>query len=73
VNGTGQIVLARDEALQVHAVLGVVEDWLLHCDPWITDDLTGFLHPGGRARQVIDQLGDAGCILGQLLHQQEEQ
>jgi hypothetical protein len=38
---------------------------------WLTDDLTDFLHPGGQARQVIDQLGDARCILGQLLRKHD--
>jgi hypothetical protein len=68
----GQLTLTREEAWQVHAVLAVVEDWLLGSADWVLDDLTAFLRPAGQALQVIGQLGDAGCILGQLLRLEEQ-
>jgi hypothetical protein len=67
----GQVILARDEARQIAAVLGTVEDWLLHAGEWVLDDLSGFLRPRSRAGEVIEELGDAGVMLARLLREEE--
>jgi len=71
--GGQQIVLARDQAWHLAAVLGTVEDWLLHSGEWVLDDLSAFLRPRSQAREVLGELGDAGVILGRLLREEEEQ
>jgi hypothetical protein len=68
--GPGGIVLSVTEAVELAALLGMVEDWLLHTDEAVLGDLARFLdphaHPQG-TRPLIDALGDAGVNLAQLL------
>jgi hypothetical protein len=61
--------LIRDEVVELAHLLGVVEDWLLHTDEIVLDDLKSFLHATGpqRVSQFIDDLGDAGVTLARLL------
>lgn len=62
--------LIRDEVAELAHLLGVVEDWLLHTDEIVLDDLESFLpHATGpqRVSQFIDALGDAGVTLARLL------
>lgn len=66
----GGIVLSVTEAVELAALLGMVEDWLLHTDEVVLGDLARFLGPhahGQDARPLVDALGDAGVNLTHLL------
>lgn len=62
------IHLHLDEAHDLCHLLGQFEDWLLHTNDAVLDDLAGFLSATGwhhptAAHAVIDALGDAGVLL----------
>jgi hypothetical protein len=68
--GPGGIVLSVTEATELAALLGLVEDWLLHTDQQVLGDLAAFLGPRTccqGARPIIDALGDASVNLAHLL------
>lgn len=62
------VVLHGDEAVDLAWVLGEVEDWLLHTDQGVLDDLDRFLGPAvlGRTRvaDVVDLLGRYSSLIG---------
>jgi hypothetical protein len=69
MNGIPALVtLQDDEAADLSWLLGEVEDWLLHTDALVLDDLDRFLGPAvlgvARAGEVIEQLGRYSCLLG---------
>lgn len=65
---TAGVLLHGDEAAELAAVLGQVEDWLLHTDELVTADLDRFLGPpvlgAARVADVVDQLGHYGSLIG---------
>jgi hypothetical protein len=67
---SGEITLAATEIAEIAHLLGTLQDWLLHCDPLVVDDLAGFLpRTAGPepARGFIDALGETGVMLIRLL------
>jgi hypothetical protein len=62
------VMLHCDEAADLARLLGEVEDWLLHADPLVLDDLDRFRGPPvlGRARtaEVIELLGRYSSLIG---------
>lgn len=62
------VTLHDDEAANLAWLLGEVEDWLLHTDDVVLDDLDRFLGPAvlgaTRAADVVERLGHYSCLLG---------
>lgn len=62
------VMLHDDEARELAWLLGQVEDWLLHTDQYVTDDLDYFLGPPllghTRADDVVERLGHYSIVLG---------
>jgi hypothetical protein len=63
-----RIALHDDEADNLAWLLGEVEDWLLHTDDVVLDDLDRFLGPtcfgATRATDVVELLGHYSSLLG---------
>lgn len=62
------VMLHGDEAADLAWLLGEVEDWLLHTDQFVIDDLDRFLGPQvlGRtqAADVVELLGRYSSLVG---------
>lgn len=65
---TPSVLLHADEAVDPAWLLGEVEDWLLHAEQAVLDDLDRFLGPvvpgNPRAGEVIDLLGRYSSLIG---------
>jgi hypothetical protein len=62
------VTLHGDEALDLAWLLGEVEDWLLHTDTLVLDDLDRFLGPAGLGRtgavDLVELLGRYASLIG---------
>jgi hypothetical protein len=66
--GPTSVLLHDDEAVDLAWLLGEVEDWLLHAEQGVRDDLDDFLGPAvlgsTRVGDVIDLLGRYSSLIG---------
>lgn len=65
-HNTPYVVTFADDAQRWGAVLGLLEDWLLHAGDDTRDELAEFLDDPAGPRQAIDTLAESGRHLRRL-------